>query len=83
MNEVLDNIPRSIGIQNEDKWLEKTIEITKSNELIYGQVEMRKENADWIQRYNFLNNQNNELEIHRTLERKRGKCAEKETPLKK
>ncbi len=68
MNEVLDNIPCSIGIQNGDKWLEKTIEITKSNELIYGQVEMRKENADWIQRYNFLNNQNNELEIQLNTE---------------
>ena len=63
MNEVLDNIPCSVGIEVDNTWYEKTIEFTKDNELRYGKVEMRESNLKWIKKYNFLDNQDNELEI--------------------
>ena len=63
MNEILDNIPCSVGKQIENQWFEKTVEIDKNGNLVYGQIEMREKNIDWIERYNFLNNQDNDLEI--------------------
>ena len=63
MNEILDNIPCSVGKQIDNQWFEKTVEIDKNENLVYGQVEMREKNIDWIERYNFLNNQDNDLEI--------------------
>ena len=63
MNEILDNIPCSVGKQIDNQWFEKTVEIDKNENLAYGQVEMREKNIDWIERYNFLNNQDNDLEI--------------------
>ena len=63
MNEILDNIPCSVGKQIDNQWFEKTVEIDKNENLVYGQVEMREKNIDWIERYNFLNNQDNDIEI--------------------
>jgi len=68
MNEVLDNIPCSVGIEVDNTWYEKTIEFTKDNELRYGKVEIRESNLKWIKRYNFLDNQDNELEIQYNTE---------------
>ena len=68
MNEVLDNIPCSVGIEVDNTWYEKTIEFTKDNELRYGKVEMRESNLKWIKKYNFLDNQDNELEIQYNTE---------------
>ena len=63
MNEILDNIPCSVGKQIDNQWFEKTVEIDKNENLVYGRVEMREKNIDWIERYNFLNNQDNDLEL--------------------
>ena len=38
MNEILDNIPCSVGKQIDNQWFEKTVEIDKNGNLVYGPV---------------------------------------------
>ncbi len=77
MNEVLDNIPCSVGIEVENTWFEKTIEFTETNELRYGKVKMRKSNLDWIKKYNFVDNKDNEIEIQYNTEQYLNKLIKK------
>ena len=50
MNELLDNIPCSIAINEDEKWYEKTI---NTEEFKYELTDIREENLEWIKKYNF------------------------------
>ena len=68
MNELLDNVPCSIGVNIENKWYEKIIN-TKKEKFEYDLVEIRKENHEWIEKYNFKPIQGVELEIQLNSEK--------------
>ena len=59
MNELLDNIPCSIAINEDEKWYEKTI---NTEEFKYELTDIREENLEWIKKYNFHPIDNVELE---------------------
>ncbi len=68
MNELLDNVPCSIGVHIDNKWYEKIIN-TKKEKFEYDLVEIRKENHEWIEKYNFKPIQGVELEIQLNSEK--------------
>ena len=64
MNEVLDNIPCSIGVYEEGVWLEKIIKI-ESDSLSYELAPMRPDNLTWIESNNIQPLDDIEIEIQR------------------
>ena len=66
MNELLDNIPCSIAINEDEKWYEKTI---NTEEFKYELTDIREENLEWIKKYNFHPIDNVELEIQYNSEK--------------
>ena len=66
MNELLDNIPCSIAINEDEKWYEKTI---NTDEFKYELTDIREENLEWIKKYNFHPIDNVELEIQYNSEK--------------
>ncbi len=68
MNELLDNVPCSIGVNKENKWYEKVVN-TEKEIFEYGLVEIRDENLEWIEKYNFKPIEGMELEIQLNSEK--------------
>ena len=64
MNEVLDNIPCSVGVYKDGVWLEKIIKI-ESDSLSYELAPMRPENLTWIESNNIEPLDDIEIEIQR------------------
>ena len=62
MNELLDNVPCSIGVHKDNKWYEKIIN-TKKEKFQYDLAEIREENYEWIKKYNLQPMEGIELEI--------------------
>ena len=68
MNELLDNVPCSIGVHKENKWYEKII-ITNKEKFEYDLAEIREENYEWIKKYNLQPMEGVELEIQLNSEK--------------
>jgi SAM-dependent MidA family methyltransferase len=68
MNELLDNVPCSIGVNKENQWYEKIVN-TEKEIFEYGLVEIRDENLEWIEKYNFKPIEGIELEIQLNSEK--------------
>ena len=68
MNELLDNVPCSIGVNKENKWYEKVVN-TEKEIFEYGLVDIRDENLEWIEKYNFKPIEGIELEIQLNSEK--------------
>ncbi len=68
MNELLDNIPCSIGVNKKNKWYEKIIS-TNNKGFEYDLVDIRKENLEWIEKYNLKPIEGVELEIQLNSEK--------------
>ena len=62
MNELLDNVPCSIGINKENQWYEKIVN-TENEIFEYGFLKIRDENLEWIEKYNFIPIEGMEVEI--------------------
>ena len=68
MNELLDNVPCSIGVHKDNKWYEKIIN-TKKEKFQYDLTEIREENYEWIKKYNLQPMEGVELEIQLNSEK--------------
>lgn len=68
MNELLDNVPCSIGVHKDNKWYEKII-ITNKEKFEYDLAEIREENYEWIKKYNLQPMESVELEIQLNSEK--------------
>ena len=68
MNELLDNVPCSIGVHKDNKWYEKIIN-TKNEKFQYDLAEIREENYEWIKKYNLQPMEGVELEIQLNSEK--------------
>ena len=68
MNELLDNVPCSIGVHKDNKWYEKIIN-TKKEKFEYDLAEIREENYEWIKKYNLQPMEGVELEIQLNSEK--------------
>ena len=68
MNEVLDNVPCSIGVNKENQWYEKIVK-TEKEIFEYDLVEIRDENLEWVEKYNFKPIEGIELEIQLNSEK--------------
>ena len=68
MNELLDNVPCSIGVHKDNKWYEKII-ITNKEKFEYDLAEIREENYEWIKKYNLQPMEGVELEIQLNSEK--------------
>ena len=68
MNELLDNVPCSIGVHKDNKWYEKII-ITNKEKFEYDLAEIREENYEWIKKYNLQPMEGIELEIQLNSEK--------------
>ncbi len=68
MNELLDNVPCSIGVNKDNKWYEKIIN-TKKEKFEYDLAEIREENYEWIKKYNLQPMEGIELEIQLNSEK--------------
>ena len=68
MNELLDNVPCSIGVHKDYKWYEKII-ITNKEKFEYDLAEIREENYEWIKKYNLQPMEGIELEIQLNSEK--------------
>ena len=68
MNELLDNVPCSIGVHKDNKWYEKIIN-TKKEKFEYDLAEIREENYEWIKKYNLQPMKGVELEIQLNSEK--------------
>ena len=68
MNELLDNVPCSIGVHKDNKWYEKIIN-TKKEKFEYDLAEIREENYEWIKKYNLQPMEGIELEIQLNSEK--------------
>lgn len=68
MNELLDNVPCSIGVHKDNKWYEKIIN-TKKEKFQYDLAEIREENYEWIKKYNLQPMEGVELEIQLNSEK--------------
>ena len=68
MNELLDNVPCSIGVHKDNKWYEKII-ITNKEKFEYDLAEIREENYEWIKKYNLQPMEGVELEIQSNSEK--------------
>ena len=68
MNELLDNVPCSIGVHKDNKWFEKIIN-TKKEKFEYDLAEIREENYEWIKKYNLQPMEGIELEIQLNSEK--------------
>ena len=68
MNELLDNVPCSVGVHKDNKWYEKIIN-TKKEKFQYDLAEIREENYEWIKKYNLQPMEGVELEIQLNSEK--------------
>ena len=68
MNELLDNVPCSIGVYKDNKWYEKIIN-TKKEKFQYDLAEIREENYEWSKKYNLQPMEGIELEIQLNSEK--------------
>ena len=68
MNELLDNVPCSIGVHKDNKWYEKIIN-TNKEKFEYDLAEIREENYEWIKKYNLQPMEGIELEIQLNSEK--------------
>ncbi len=68
MNELLDNVPCSIGVHKDNKWYEKIIN-TNKEKFEYDLAEIREENYEWIKKYNLQPMEGVELEIQLNSEK--------------
>ena len=68
MNELLDNVPCSIGVHKDNKWYEKIIN-TNKEKFKYDLAEIREENYEWIKKYNLQPMEGIELEIQLNSEK--------------
>ena len=64
MNEVLDNVPCSIAVNNDGEWFEKIIRL-KQDQLVYDLVPAREINLDWISDFNIDALEGIEIEIQK------------------
>jgi len=68
MNELLDNVPCSIGVNKDNNWYEKIIN-TKKEKFEYDLAEIREENYEWIKKHNLKPMEGIELEIQLNSEK--------------
>jgi len=66
-NEVLDNIPCSVAIYKDNKWLEKIVTLENGG-LSYDFVEARKETLDWIEVNQIKGDENIDIEIQTNID---------------
>ena len=66
-NEVLDNIPCSVAIYKDNKWLEKIVTLENGG-LSYDFVEARKETLDWIEVNQIKGDENVDIEIQTNID---------------
>lgn len=78
-NEILDNIPCSIGIFKEEKWFEKAVLINESK-LSYQLVPIREENLNWIKQNEINESEDFEVEIQTRLDHFLFNCLDKFEP---
>jgi len=66
-NEILDNIPCSIGVYKENDWYEKVVDISK-DDLSYAYQPIRDEQLNWINLNKIEPNKNYEVEIQTNID---------------
>ena len=67
-NEILDNIPCSIGLYKDEGWYEKVV-LLEENSLAYGLRPIRNEELDWINKNNIVPNEDYEFEIQVNIDK--------------
>jgi len=67
-NEILDNIPCSIGLYKDEVWYEKVV-LLEENSLAYGLRPIRNEELDWINKNNIVPNEDYEFEIQVNIDK--------------
>jgi SAM-dependent MidA family methyltransferase len=67
-NEILDNIPCSIGLYKDEGWYEKVV-LLEENSLTYGLRPIRNEELDWINKNNIVPNEDYEFEIQVNIDK--------------
>ena len=67
-NEILDNIPCSIGLYKDEVWYEKVV-LFEENSLAYGLRPIRNEELDWINKNNIVPNEDYEFEIQVNIDK--------------
>ena len=67
-NEILDNIPCSIGIFRDKVWYEKVV-VIQENSFSYDIKPIRNEELDWINKNNIVPNEDHELEIQVNIDK--------------
>ena len=67
-NEILDNIPCSIGLYKNEGWYEKVV-LLEENSLAYGLRPIRNEELDWISKNNIVPNEDYEFEIQVNIDK--------------
>ena len=67
-NEILDNIPCSIGLFRDEVWYEKVV-LLEENSLAYGLRPIRNEELDWINKNNIVPNEDYEFEIQVNIDK--------------
>ena len=80
-NEILDNIPCSIGLYKDEGWYEKVV-LLEENSLAYGLRPIRNEELDWINKNNIVPNEDYEFEIQVNIDKFLNSVVKKINPEK-
>jgi len=67
-NEILDNIPCSIGLYRDESWYEKVV-LLEETSLAYDLKPIRNEELDWVFKNNIVPNENYEFEIQVNIDK--------------
>ena len=67
-NEILDNIPCSIGLYKDEGWYEKVV-LFEETSLAYDIKPMRNEELDWVNKNNIVPNEDYEFEIQVNIDK--------------
>jgi SAM-dependent MidA family methyltransferase len=67
-NEILDNIPCSIGLYKDEVWYEKVVLFEEAS-LAYDLKPMRNEELDWVNKNSIVPNENYEFEIQVNIDK--------------
>ena len=80
-NEILDNIPCSIGIYRDQGWYEKVV-LLEDTSLSYELKPMRNEELEWINKNNIVPNEDYEFEIQVNIDKFLNSLIKKINPKK-
>ena len=80
-NEILDNIPCSIGIYKDEGWYEKVV-LLDDTSLSYELKPMRNEELEWINKNNIVPNEDYEFEIQVNIDKFLNSVIKKINPKK-